>query len=202
VKKCLREIPCFYGISRASTGYPVKANGISRDFMFTGNPVGLPRDIPLAFYGKSRDFMFTGNPVGLPRDIPSAYSGNPVKQPTCPGLEELLHGTSRGQDMKRAQPQAAAAPRTVPAQPRRAAKSTPGSASSDGASSTDPPATKKPRKGVNNEGALEHADAASFVLAGESSLSGATFAAIYPPANWGNPGAIQDSKVYVSVPVW
>jgi hypothetical protein len=60
---------------------------------------------------------------------------------------------------------------------------------------------EKARKG-NNEGAVEHADAASFVLAGESSLSGAAFAASYDPASWGNPGAIQQAKVYASVPVW
>ncbi len=93
-------------------------------------------------------------------------------------------------------------PRTVPAQPRKASKST--APPPDGASSStvDPPARKKAKKGGNNEGALEHADAASFVLAGDSSLSGAAFAASYPQESWGNPGAIQEAKVYVSVPVW
>ena len=86
--------------------------------------------------------------------------------------------------------------RTAPAQarpqPRQAAKST--------APPADPPAKKKTKK-TNNEGAVEHADAASFVLAGGSSLSEAAFAASYPATSWGNPGQIQ-AKVYVSVSVW
>ena len=97
-------------------------------------------------------------------------------------------------------------PRTAPAparEPRKAAKSSASprdGASSASSSTADPPAKKKARKG-NNEGAVEHADAASFVLAGGSSLSEAAFAASYPATSWGNPGQIQ-AKVYVSVSVW
>ncbi len=58
VKKCLREIPCFYGISRESKNY-----GISRKKVYT---------------------------LGLPRDISRwPFTGNPVKQPIFPGLEEF-----------------------------------------------------------------------------------------------------------------
>ena len=97
-------------------------------------------------------------------------------------------------------------PRTAPAparEPRKAAKSI--ASPRDGASSStavpDPPAKMRARKAGNDEGAVEHADAASFVLAGGSSLSEAAFAASYPATSWGNPGQIQ-AKVYVSVSVW
>jgi hypothetical protein len=156
-----------------ATGYPVKANGISRDFMFTGNPVGLPRDIPLAF---------TGYPVkanGISRKTTGMASASGIRDIPC------------GQDMKRgpAALESQEAVRTAPAQartPREAAKS------------TAPPADRV----SSFTGAVEHADAASIVFAGESSLTGAAFGASYDPASWGNPGAIQQAKVYVSVAVW
>jgi hypothetical protein len=57
------------------------------------------------------------------------------------------------------------------------------------------PAAKKAKKGANDEGGLEHANAAGFTLAGESSHSGAAFAAAYSPSNWGNPGSIRKEQV-------